>query len=197
MKGILLSGGMDSIALAYWKRPSVAFTLDYGQVCAEAEIEAASVVAVELNISHEIVRVNCRSLGSGDLAGLESSKHAAASEWWPYRNQLLITLAAMRGIMVGVTDLMLATVRSDGDFADGTPQFTEAIDHLMRAQEGGIRVSTPAIALSTAELVRTSRIPFELLAWAHSCHKATLACGNCRGCYKHNASMQELGYAAY
>ena len=29
-KAILLSGGMDSIALAYWLRPEVASRLDYG-----------------------------------------------------------------------------------------------------------------------------------------------------------------------
>ncbi len=28
---ILLSGGMDSIALAYWKRPELAITINYGQ----------------------------------------------------------------------------------------------------------------------------------------------------------------------
>ena len=34
---LLLSGGMDSIALAYWKRPDIALTIDYGQAAADAE----------------------------------------------------------------------------------------------------------------------------------------------------------------
>lgn len=49
-KAILLSGGMDSIALAYWLRPEVAITLDYGQKAAEAEIAAAARVAQLLRI---------------------------------------------------------------------------------------------------------------------------------------------------
>ena len=28
--GLLLSGGIDSSALAFWKRPQVCFTVDYG-----------------------------------------------------------------------------------------------------------------------------------------------------------------------
>lgn len=38
---ILLSGGMDSIALAYWKRPEIAITIDYGQKPAAAEVVAS------------------------------------------------------------------------------------------------------------------------------------------------------------
>lgn len=37
--GLLLSGGMDSLTLAWWKRPDIAFTLNYGQLAAQAEIE--------------------------------------------------------------------------------------------------------------------------------------------------------------
>ena len=33
--GLLLSGGMDSIAIAWWKRPQWAITFDYGQTAAE------------------------------------------------------------------------------------------------------------------------------------------------------------------
>ena len=39
---IALSGGMDSICLAWWKRPESAITIDYGQLAASAEIAAAA-----------------------------------------------------------------------------------------------------------------------------------------------------------
>ncbi|WP_440506100.1 7-cyano-7-deazaguanine synthase [Serratia nevei] len=60
---LLLSGGMDSIAIAWWKRPDIALTLDYGQYAAEAEIRAASVTCKSLGIDHHIIRIDCRSLG--------------------------------------------------------------------------------------------------------------------------------------
>lgn len=45
---LLLSGGMDSISIAWWKRPDIAITLDYGQRAAEAEIKAASATCSDL-----------------------------------------------------------------------------------------------------------------------------------------------------
>ena len=33
-----------------------------------------------------------------------------------------------------------------------------------------------------------------VLAWAHSCHKADVACGNCRGCNKYFEVLRELGH---
>jgi 7-cyano-7-deazaguanine synthase len=197
MKAILLSGGMDSIALTYRKRPEIAITLDYGQVCADAELEAASMVAASLGCRHEIIRIDCRSLGSGDLAGRSVHALGATREWWPYRNQLLITLAAMRAIEIGGTEVMIACVASDRSYRDGTPEFIERMSGLISFQEGELRVSAPAIGMTTVELVRKAQVPFDLLAWSHSCHCSNLACGNCRGCFKHQVAMEALGYGYY
>ena len=90
---ILLSGGIDSVALAFWQRPSFAITIDYGQRAAEAEIVAARQVSQELGINHEILRIDCSTIGSGDMAGAAPDAIAPVTEWWPYRNQLLVTLA--------------------------------------------------------------------------------------------------------
>lgn len=191
---LLLSGGMDSLALAWWKRPDLAITIDYGQRAAEGEIQASAQVCRELDIFHEVVRVDCSSLGSGDMAGVAADRAAPTSEWWPFRNQLLITLIGMRAVALDIQCLLIGTVRSDGEnHVDGTPRFVAAMDSLMSLQEGGLRVSAPAIALSTAELVRDAKVPPGLLSWAHSCHKANIACGDCRGCNKYRSTYLELG----
>ena len=190
---LLLSGGMDSLSIAWWKRPDVAVTIDYGQLPAAAEIAASRSVCRHLGIEHHVVGVDCRALGSGDMAGTDADAQAPASDWWPYRNQLLVTLAAMKAIALGVTHLWLGTVRSDGGHRDGTPGFVAAIDRLMSLQEGGMAVDAPAIGLSTSEHVRLAAVPAGVLAWAHSCHKADVACGNCRGCHKYFDVLRELG----
>jgi 7-cyano-7-deazaguanine synthase len=197
MKGILLSGGMDSIALAYWQRPEVAFTVAYGQAAADAEIAAAGQVVSLLGMRHEIIAIDCSSLGSGHMAGTDALELAPAPEWWPFRNQLLLTLAGMRAVAIGVTELMVGSVASDGVHADGRPAFYDSIDGVMRMQEGAIRVTAPAIDMTTAELVRISGIPRSILAWAHSCHVGNLACGTCRGCVKHYEVTGELTGDAY
>ena len=184
-RALLLSGGMDSLALAWWVRPEIGITLDYGQLAAEAEVSASKAICKRLEIQHYVVSIDCRAVGSGDMAGAQADAHAPASDWWPYRNQMLVTLAAMKAISLGVTTLYLGTVKSDGSHRDGTPEFIGAISRLMALQEGGMTVEAPAIELSTAELVRKAGVPRDMLAWAHSCHKSNVACGRCRGCNKY------------
>lgn len=192
LKALLLSGGMDSIAIAYWKRPHHAFTINYGQLAAKAEIGAASAVASELGIEHHVFELDARELGTGDMAGKLPDRNAPASDWWPYRNQFLVTVAAMRGVTLGITELMLGSVKTDAQHRDGTPAFVERLDALMKCQEGGISVTAPAIEMSTIQLIRHASVPRNLVAWAHSCHKADLPCGQCRGCNKYLETIHEL-----
>jgi 7-cyano-7-deazaguanine synthase len=189
---LLLSGAIDSIGLAFWKRPDLAFTVDYGQLSAEGEIHAAEAVCRSLDLQHEIITVNCRSLGSGDLSGTMPASVAPATEWWPFRNQLLLTLVGMRAVALEVRMLLFGTVRTDAFHADGTSVFFERVDDLFAIQEGALRVAAPAINLTTVELVRLAAVPLSLLSWAHSCHISNFACGTCRGCQKYEAVMQEL-----
>ena len=192
MKAVLLSGGVDSIALTFWQQPDCAITIDYGQRSASTELEVAAQVAGSLGIDHEVIHVDCSPLGSGDMSERPPSTHAPVSEWWPFRNQLLLTLGGMRAIAIGANEMMIGSVASDGSHADGRAEFFETIDGLMAMQEGAIHVTAPAIGMSTVELVQRSGVPREVIAWAHSCHTGPLACGACRGCIKHYDVMKEL-----
>jgi 7-cyano-7-deazaguanine synthase len=197
MNALLLSGGMDSIAIAYWCRPDVAITVDYGQLPAAAEIRASAAVAEELSIRHEVIRVDMRELGSGDLAGRTALDLAPAREWWPYRNQMLVTLAAMRGISLGVSQLLIGTVLSDGFHTDGSLTFVESLNSLLAMQEGGMTLRAPSISMNTVELIRHSNTPEGLLGWSHSCHMSDMACGVCRGCCKHYNVTRDLGWSPH
>lgn len=197
MKAVLMSGGMDSVSIAWWKRPELAIFVDYGQRPARAERDAAAAACRAIGIPLEEVKSDCSSLGSGDMAGSEPNRHAPVSEWWPFRNQLILTLAGMAALRRGVTELLIGTLRTDGQHADGLPDFVGRISALMAMQEGGLTVSAPAIEFTAAELVRTSGIRKEILAWAHSCHIGELACGRCRGCIKHLETWKALGWDAH
>lgn len=194
---LLLSGGMDSIALAYWKRPEVCITVSYGQRAARAEARAAAAVCEALNIEHHVIEADLSALGSGDMAGQAPAELAPVSEWWPFRNQMLITLAAMKAVALNVSKLSIGTLRTDGVHADGKVEFIEAMNSLLRCQEGEITLDAPAIKLSGPELIKASGIPADLLAWSHSCHVANEACGLCRGCRKHYETLEELGLEPY
>lgn len=193
--GLLLSGGMDSYALAYQERPDIVVTINYGQKPANAEISSAAKLARKLNIKHEVISVDLSGIGSGDLSNTPAIDVAPASDWWPFRNQALITIAAMYLISKNVNKLLIATVATDSNLRDGTTEFINKISDLLSMQEGGIVVEAPSSQITTTELVKSSGIPYSLLAWAHSCHTSNIACGQCRGCVKHREVVAELGYA--
>ena len=178
---LLLSGGMDSVALAFWLRPDFAITIDYGQKPARGEVRAAAAVAAELGIAHQVVQADLSGLGSGDMAGSLALKVAPVPEWWPYRNQMLVTLAAMRALPLGVDELLIGCLSTDASHADGSQAFVAAMNTLLCLQEGGMRLRAPAITLTAKELIKTSGVPIDILSWAHSCHVGEYACGLCRG----------------
>lgn len=194
--GILLSGGIDSSALAFWKCPTVCFTVDYGQRPAQAEIAAARHIADQISSRHEVLTIDCKSLGSGDLTTKPPLQLAPAPEWWPFRNQLLITFCAVRALELDVRELMLGSVRSDAIHGDGTREFFMAMGAVLACQEGALQLSVPGINMTSQELVSTSRIPLDSLLLTHSCHTGDLACGSCRGCQRRFTIFQSLGLEA-
>lgn len=194
---LLLSGGMDSICVASWLRPDAALTINYGQTPAAAELAAAKAVSAALGMPHHVLDVDCAVLGSGDLAGRPALASAPCSEWWPFRNQLLVTLAAMFSAGHGFDRILLGTVASDTVHKDGTAEFVHQLSALLASQEGGITVEAPAAGLTASELVAESGASRSLLSWAHSCHVSNLACGQCRGCLKHFDTWKRLGWPAH
>lgn len=195
MKLLLLSGGFDSAAIAWWQRPDLCVTVDYGQSPARGEIAAAKALCSVMRLRHETLTVDLRHLGSGLLAGSEALHLGTANEWWPYRNQVLITLAAMRYVGQGVREIMIGAVATD-IHADGKPPFLEAIDRALAVQEGSVRVTAPAIQYKTLELLRLSDFPRDWLSICFSCHAMEVACGQCGGCLKHVGTLEALGRGA-
>jgi 7-cyano-7-deazaguanine synthase len=194
---LLLSGGMDSVAIAWWLKPDLAITIDYGQRPAPGEVRAAGAVATELGIAHEVIRADISALGSGDLAGSPASTLAPVREWWPFRNQFLVTVAAMRAVTAGMDTLLIGSLKTDALHRDGSAEFIAATSRLLRLQEGALTLEAPAIDLDGPELIRRSGVPLEILAWAHSCHVSDYACGECRGCRKHYETLAALGQEPY
>lgn len=122
---------------------------------------------------------------------------APVSEWWPFRNQLVITFGAAAALQEGMSHLAIGAVSNDASHADGRWDFFEAINRVLQIQEGAMELETPALEDTTVSLCQRVCVPFETLAWSHSCHIAEHACGWCRGCRKHRESMRELGYGEY
>jgi 7-cyano-7-deazaguanine synthase len=191
---MLMSGGVDSSALAYLIKPDGLLFIDYGQRPKDGEFTAANAVAASLGMRLDRLDVDCSTVGSGLLSGSRSIPGSPSPEWWPFRNQLLVTLAAAWGISRGYASIALGLVSTDSDrHADGSSTFVAAINRLLSVQEGSMRLVAPSLAMSTAELLARSPIPDSALAWTHSCHRAAIACGSCPGCLKRLRVLEESG----
>lgn len=182
MRALLLSGGIKSTCVAFWKRPDLCITVDYGQVCAATEIEAARAISARLNIEHLSI-ISSPGASFGLLGAAEPLSHEKP-EFWPFRNQFLGTVAAMALYERGVREIWFGAVRSDTKFLDGSPDFFRAMDALLVMQEGRIRIKAPALKWSTEKLIGISKTPRSLLGATFSCHRANLPCGDCPGCWK-------------
>lgn len=190
MKVLLLSGGTDSAAIANWKRPDVCVTVDYGQIPAAGEIRASRAICSALGLRHEIIQVDLKSIGSGQMAGGGRLEMSEAPEFWPYRNQMLITVAAMKFLPNGLSEIMIGSVATD-THADGRAQFTAMMDELLMLQEGHVRVSAPGQEYDPIELLHAASFPSDLIGLTFSCHVMSFACGTCRGCIKHREVVNE------
>lgn len=191
---LLLSGGVDSTALAATARPALAVYVDYGQRPAAAERRAARAVSAALGLELVEVALDLTGLGAGLLLDEDPSPHSPSPEWWPYRNQHLATAAASVALRRGLDRVLLATVAGDGDrHADGTPEFYDALDRLLRVQEGSVGVSAPAIAETTEDLLARSGLGEDVIGWTVSCHRSDLPCGDCPGCWKRTRVLRAAG----
>ena len=186
MNVLLLSGGIESSCLAFWKRPELCITVDYGQVSAEMELETASAIARKLELRHQVIRASLgRKFGLSTSRGFLRSK----PEFWPYRNQLLATLAAMHTFDGRSKEIWFGSVKSDKRFLDGSPGFFRRLSTLMAFQEGEVVIRAPAASLSTEKLIEISKTPWSILGATFSCHRGNIACGDCPGCAKQRSTL--------
>lgn len=189
MKLLLFSGGIDSTALAWSERPDELLFVDYGQCSAAGERRAAFAIAEALDLPISVREVSFKSMGSGSLVG-EHNPIATAPEFWPFRNQMLITIAVMAYATSEPLDVLIGTVASDVIHPDGRPAFLAAASDLVGLQ-GRYSVRAPASEIDSSVLLQRSTLPSEILGWTFSCHTGEWACGQCRGCRKHDEVVRE------
>lgn len=190
---LLLSGGIDSICLAAQFRPKICLTVNYGQRAAKAEIRSAKQACHALGLRNIVLEVGIAALGSGQMAGQTTSPVSQNAEFWPFRNQFLVTLAGMLALREECAQILIGSVSTDRRHADGSAIFRDLLHQLLSLQEGGLMLRAPAANMTSEELIETSGVSLDVLSWAHSCHTGNLACGQCPGCTKHSQIMRSKG----
>jgi 7-cyano-7-deazaguanine synthase len=214
---VLLSGGVDSTtAAALTARDGFALyglTLAYGQRHA-AEIGAAQRVAASLGvIRHEVLTIDLRAFGGSALtADIEVPKdrtpeamaHGIPVTYVPARNTIFLSFALAWAEVLEARDIVVGVnVLDASGYPDCRPEFIEAFERLARlATRAGVegrapvRVRTPLIRMSKAEIIRAGTAAGVDYALTLSCYEPApdgAACGRCDACAFRRKGFAEAG----
>jgi 7-cyano-7-deazaguanine synthase len=202
---VLLSGGLDSstvLAMAKSQGYSVfALSFDYGQ-SHKAELQAASRIAATLGVQrHILLKIDLSTFGGSALLGDGViPKHRSAAEigdsipatYVPARNTVFLSLALAWAESLQAPNIFIGVNALDySGYPDCRPEFIHAFEAMANlgtkiGMEGTtIRIQTPLISMTKAEIIRTGlRLGVDYAATV-TCYDAShdgVACGFCDAC---------------
>ncbi|MFT3723890.1 MAG: 7-cyano-7-deazaguanine synthase [Hyphomonadaceae bacterium] len=184
LKALLFSGGLDSTCIAKIEKPDLLITVDYGQRAAQGEIAAAESIAAALKLKHKVLIAKPVDCGQGLMAGRDQASKKFPPEWWPFRNQYLLTVAAMHIEDGSASEILIGTVSTDSQQSDGSDSFIDRFNELLLSQKSYSSVRAPAIRMTSGQLYKMANLDPSIAGWIFSCHLSSIACGHCRGCIK-------------
>lgn len=213
----LLSGGLDSsTCLAYARREGFecySLSFDYGQRHRQ-ELEAAKKIAESLGAAqHLILKIDLGVFGGSALtADIGVPKHQTAAEigagipvtYVPARNTVFLSCALAWAETLEASDIFIGVNAIDySGYPDCRPEYIEAFERMANlATKAGVegrmrlKVHTPLICLTKAEIVRLACELGVDLRLTHSCYdpdERGRPCGACDSCLLRLKGFAEAG----
>lgn len=218
MKAVcLLSGGLDSATcLAYARRSGYecyALSFDYGQRH-QIELDAAKRVSQALGAAaHRVAKIDLRVFGhsalTDDIAVPKGRDEAQMNAdipvtYVPARNTIFLSFALAWAEVLEAADIFIGVNALDySGYPDCRPEFIEAFEKMANLAtkvgvEGVTRVKihTPLISFSKAEIVRFGadhEVPFALTWSCYDPDGAGKPCGACDSCLLRAKGFREAG----
>lgn len=203
-----VSGGMDSAvttALAAEEHGLAFLHGNYGQRTEAKELRCFHALADHFRAAHRLVVdfSSLRAIGGSSLTDPRLPVREGAPEpgviptsYVPFRNAHLLAAAVSWAEVLGARAIFVGAVSEDSSgYPDCRPEFYQAFQEAVRLgtrPQTAIRIVTPVIGLSKAEIVRRGAalgVPF---AKTWSCYQADEeACGACESCV-----LRQRGFAA-
>lgn len=212
----LLSGGLDSATtLACARRDGFevySITFDYGQRH-QVELECSKRVSEALGASaHKVIKIDLRAFGGSALTdNIEVPKGRPTAEmgegipvtYVPARNTVFLSIALAWAEVLGATDIYLGVNAVDySGYPDCRPEYIEAFEKMANLAtkagvegHGSLKIHTPLISLSKAEIIRLGVSLGVDYGLTHSCYDPVdgKPCGRCDSCQLRVAGFQEAG----
>jgi 7-cyano-7-deazaguanine synthase len=207
---VCVSGGMDSAVTAAiaGREQRLAFLhANYGQRTEARELACFQALASHFGAEARLVVDfgDLRQIGGSSLTDRSLPMREAEPEsgviptsYVPFRNAHLLAAAASWGEVLGARAIFVGAVWEDSSgYPDCRPEFYRAFAEAIRLgtrPETSLRIETPLISLTKAEIVRRGLdlgVPFEK-TW--SCYQAeAAACGACESCRLRLRGFGEAG----
>jgi 7-cyano-7-deazaguanine synthase len=212
---VLLSGGLDSattLALARVAGHAChCLSIDYGQRH-RSELDAAARVARALGAAaHKVVRIDLGAVGGSALTDPAIAVPVGGLQpgipvtYVPARNTIMLALALAEAEVSGASAIWFGANAVDySGYPDCRPEFMRAFEALANlatkaAVEGRpLRLHTPIIELSKAEIIRRGSalgVDYALTVSCYQADAAGRACGVCDSCRLRRAGFAEAGIA--
>jgi 7-cyano-7-deazaguanine synthase len=209
---VCVSGGMDSCVTAAIAAQTdrLAFLhANYGQRTEAKEAACFHALADHFRAEHRLVvdfsalrAIGGSSLTDPRLAVREGEPLPGVipTSYVPFRNAHLLAAATSWGEVLGARALYVGAVWEDSSgYPDCRPQFYRAYQEAIREgtrPETDIRIVTPVIGLTKADIVRRGLELGAPFAKTWSCYQADdEACGVCESCRLRRKGFEEAGAA--
>jgi 7-cyano-7-deazaguanine synthase len=210
---VLLSGGLDSATCLAIARAEGfachALSFAYGQRH-EIELRAAEQVARELGAAqHRVMHIDLAAFGGSaltdrHLAVPESPSSGIPITYVPARNTVFLSFALAWSEVLGAHDIFIGVNAVDySGYPDCRPEFVQAFETManLATREGvegaeRLRVRTPLIHLSKADIIRRGLVLGVDYSHTVSCYQADQdgqACGKCDSCRLRSAGFAVAG----
>ena len=214
---VLLSGGLDSATVLAIARSQgyelYALSFSYGQRHI-IELEAARRVAASVGVAaHRIAAIDLRVFGGSALTGdidvpkgrsADDMSHGITITYVPARNTIFLSFALAWAEVLGSSDIFIGVNALDySGYPDCRPEFIEAFEKMANlATKAGVegrqalKIHTPLIALSKAEIVRKGMelgVDYSLTSSCYDPSPSGAPCGQCDSCLLRRKGFSENG----
>lgn len=208
---VLLSGGLDSatvLNIALKEYEATALIFDYGQRH-KFEISAAKKIADLAKTPIKLIKIDLGQFGNSALTdNIEVPKNQEIGKeipvtYVPVRNTIFLSYALAYAEVNNIFDIFIGVNALDySGYPDCRPEFIQAFEKM--ANEGTkfaqgnkkIKIHTPLISLTKAEIIKTGTeldVDYKL---THSCYDPSfdgLSCGECDACILRKEGFTKAG----